>query len=119
MSTAEATLLTRAEQLGDRLAAQRLNRNLTQRQLADDAGVALNTLRRLEAGGRHGDGNWHAAILGRPQQLGTFANPTERAGQILQLSVDLSDMPVEAKPLDLRLSIPALGQGAGHPRSFP
>jgi transcriptional regulator with XRE-family HTH domain len=50
MSTAKATLLTRAEQLGDRLAAQRLNRNLTQRQLADDAGVALNTLRRLEAG---------------------------------------------------------------------
>lgn len=51
MSTSEAALLTRAEQLGGRLAAQRLNRNLTQRQLADSAAVALNTLRRLEDGG--------------------------------------------------------------------
>ncbi|MDI1328333.1 MAG: helix-turn-helix domain-containing protein [Brevundimonas sp.] len=50
MSTSEATVLTRAEQLGGRLAAQRLNRNLTQRQLADNAAVALNTLRRLEDG---------------------------------------------------------------------
>ena len=50
MSTAEATLLTRAAQLGDRLAAQRLNRNLTAARMAGDAGVALNTLRRLEAG---------------------------------------------------------------------
>lgn len=50
MSTSESTLLTRAEQLGERLVAQRLNRNLTQRQLADSAAVALNTLRRLEAG---------------------------------------------------------------------
>ncbi len=50
MSTSEANLLTRAEQLGERLAAQRLNRNLTQRQLADNAAVALNTLRRLEDG---------------------------------------------------------------------
>lgn len=50
MSTSEASLLTRAEQLGERLAAQRLNRNLTQRQLANNAAVALNTLRRLEDG---------------------------------------------------------------------
>ena len=31
MSTSEANLLTRAEQLGERLAAQRLNRNLSLR----------------------------------------------------------------------------------------
>ena len=50
MSPSEATVLTRAEQLGRRLASQRLNRNLTQRQLADNAAIALNTLRRLEDG---------------------------------------------------------------------
>jgi transcriptional regulator with XRE-family HTH domain len=43
-------IAARAEQLGRRLAAQRLNRNLTQRQLADAAAVSINTLRRLEAG---------------------------------------------------------------------
>lgn len=43
-------IATRAEALGRRLAAQRLNRNLTQRQLADAAAVSINTLRRLEAG---------------------------------------------------------------------
>ena len=43
-------IATRAEELGRRLAAQRLNRNLTQRQLADAAAVSINTLRRLEAG---------------------------------------------------------------------
>lgn len=50
MSTSEAALKTRLDQLGQRLAAFRLNRNLTQRQLADDAAVSLNTLRRLEDG---------------------------------------------------------------------
>jgi len=43
-------IATRAEELGRRLSAQRLNRNLTQRQLADAAAVSINTLRRLEAG---------------------------------------------------------------------
>lgn len=43
-------IVTRTQELGGRLAAQRLNRNLTQRQLADAAAVSINTLRRLEAG---------------------------------------------------------------------
>lgn len=50
MPESKANVATRSEQLGERLAAQRLNRNLTQRQLADSAAVALNTLRRLEDG---------------------------------------------------------------------
>lgn len=50
MSISEAKLQTQAAQLGARLAAYRLNRNLTQRQLAQDAAVSLNTLRRLEDG---------------------------------------------------------------------
>ncbi len=39
----------RAE-LGTRMARQRLARNVTQAALAEDAGIALRTLRRLEAG---------------------------------------------------------------------
>lgn len=50
MSEALNRIVTRGEELGRRLAAQRLNRNLTQRQLADAAAVSINTLRRLEAG---------------------------------------------------------------------
>lgn len=50
MTLPEATVFSRAERLGERLAAQRLNRNLTQRQLAESAAVSLNTLRRLESG---------------------------------------------------------------------
>lgn len=50
MSDALNHIVTRAQELGERLAAQRLSRNLTQRQLADAAAVSINTLRRLEAG---------------------------------------------------------------------
>ncbi|QTC88424.1 helix-turn-helix domain-containing protein [Brevundimonas pondensis] len=50
MAEAETNLIRRARVLGERLAAQRLSRNLTQRQLSEDAGVGINTLRRLEAG---------------------------------------------------------------------
>lgn len=50
MSTSEAKLKLQAAELGHRLAAYRLSRNLTQRQLASDAAVSLNTLRRLEDG---------------------------------------------------------------------
>ncbi|MET3664887.1 helix-turn-helix transcriptional regulator [Caulobacter sp. 1776] len=50
MPISEITLRTQVRQLGERLAGHRLNRNLTQRQLADDAAVSLNTLRRLEDG---------------------------------------------------------------------
>lgn len=50
MSISEAKLQTQAARLGQQLAAYRLNRNLTQRQLAGDAAVSLNTLRRLEDG---------------------------------------------------------------------
>lgn len=50
MTISEPLLADRVGRLGQRLAAQRLARNLTQRQLADEAAVALNTLRRLEAG---------------------------------------------------------------------
>lgn len=39
-----------AERLGRGLAAERLSRNLTQDQLATEAGVSLSTLRRLEDG---------------------------------------------------------------------
>lgn len=50
MAESDTDLARRARVLGERLAAQRLSRNLTQRQLSDDAGVGINTLRRLEAG---------------------------------------------------------------------
>lgn len=50
MPLSESAILDRAQRLGERLAAQRLNRNLTQRQLAENAAVSLNTLRRLESG---------------------------------------------------------------------
>ncbi len=50
MALSEAALLDRAGRLGERLAAQRLTRNLTQRQLAASAAVSLNTLRRLGRG---------------------------------------------------------------------
>lgn len=42
----EATLA----ELGQRLARARLNRNLSQAQLAEEAGVSLRTLQRLEGG---------------------------------------------------------------------
>ena len=38
------------EELGHRLAASRLEKNLTQVQLAEEAGVSKSTLQRLEAG---------------------------------------------------------------------
>lgn len=50
MSLPEAAIQDRARRLGERLAAQRLSRNLTQRQLAERAAVSLNTLNRLENG---------------------------------------------------------------------
>ncbi len=50
MPLSESAILDRAQRLGDRLAAQRLSGNLTQRQLAGRAAVSLNTLRRLESG---------------------------------------------------------------------
>lgn len=50
MPIADSTIHDRSRRLGERLAAQRLTRNQTQRQLAESAGVSLNTLRRLESG---------------------------------------------------------------------
>ena len=38
------------EQLGDRLSAHRLNRNLTQADLAREAGISKSTVERLESG---------------------------------------------------------------------
>ena len=38
-------------ELGSRIERARLERNLTQRRLAEDASVSVSTLRRLEAGG--------------------------------------------------------------------
>jgi transcriptional regulator with XRE-family HTH domain len=38
------------QQLGERLAALRLARNLTQKQVAEQAGLGLRTVQRLEAG---------------------------------------------------------------------
>lgn len=50
MSVSESIIRKRAEQVGERLAAQRLSRNITQRDLASDAAISLATLKRLEAG---------------------------------------------------------------------
>jgi len=50
MPIAEAEIDRQAERLGRGLAAERLSRNLTQAQLATEAGVSLSTLRRLEDG---------------------------------------------------------------------
>jgi transcriptional regulator with XRE-family HTH domain len=36
--------------IGEGISRYRLNRNLTQTQLADDAGVSLSTLNRMESG---------------------------------------------------------------------
>ncbi|MDE2721464.1 helix-turn-helix transcriptional regulator [Candidatus Palauibacter polyketidifaciens] len=49
---ADETLTSRALriELGRRLAKLRLARNVTQRTLAEDAGIGLRTLRRIEAG---------------------------------------------------------------------
>lgn len=50
MSISESAIKRRTEQIGERLAAQRLSRNLTQRDLAASAAISLATLKRLEAG---------------------------------------------------------------------
>lgn len=50
MPVPDIKLEARLSQLGEGLAAYRLNHNLTQRQLADDASVSINALRRLEGG---------------------------------------------------------------------
>lgn len=50
MPPSQDHIASRARELGGRLAAQRLNRNWTQRRLAEDAAVSINTVRRLEAG---------------------------------------------------------------------
>ena len=50
MSAPDIKLEARLSQLGEGVAAYRLNHNLTQRQLADEASVSLNALRRLEGG---------------------------------------------------------------------
>nr|WP_312444226.1 helix-turn-helix transcriptional regulator [Brevundimonas naejangsanensis] len=50
MPIAEAEIDRQAERLGRGLAAERLSRNLTQAQLATEAGLSLSTLRRLEDG---------------------------------------------------------------------
>ena len=46
----ENTDNTILEELGERLARSRLNRNLTQAQLANEAGVSKRTVERIEAG---------------------------------------------------------------------
>jgi len=50
MPIAEAEIHRQAERLGRGLATERLSRNLTQAQLATEAGLSLSTLRRLEDG---------------------------------------------------------------------
>ena len=50
MPIAEAEIHRQAERLGRGLATERLSRNLTQTQLATEAGLSLSTLRRLEDG---------------------------------------------------------------------
>ena len=50
MAISQPEIRRRLRQLGERLAAQRLSRNLAQIDLAAEAGISLATLRRLEAG---------------------------------------------------------------------
>lgn len=50
MARSDADLQRRMRQLGERLAAQRLGRNLTQLDLAKEAATSVSTVRRLEAG---------------------------------------------------------------------
>lgn len=50
MALADKDIRRRLQALGEQLAAQRLSRNLTQRDLAREAGTSVNTVRRLEAG---------------------------------------------------------------------
>lgn len=48
--TQQSTDSTTLQEIGARLAQYRLNRNLTQEQLAREAGVSLSTLNRMESG---------------------------------------------------------------------
>lgn len=50
MSISKAEVAHRLSRLGARVANHRLGRNLTQKQLALEAGVSLSTIRRLEDG---------------------------------------------------------------------
>ena len=50
MSRSQAEIEQLAARIGRGLAAERLSRNLTQAQLATEAGLSLSTLRRLEDG---------------------------------------------------------------------
>lgn len=50
MSRSEAEIEQLTARIGRGLAAERLSRNLTQAQLAAEAGLSLSTLRRLEDG---------------------------------------------------------------------
>mgnify|MGYP003472449646 CR=1 FL=1 len=61
--------------LGERLAGLRLTRNLTQRQLAEQAGLGLRTVQRLEQGAAatHLSGFIRVCrVLGLVEQLDTF-----------------------------------------------
>lgn len=50
MAYSDADIKRRTRQLGERLAAQRLSRNLTQAELAREAATSVSTVRRLEDG---------------------------------------------------------------------
>jgi len=50
MAQSDEDVKRRMHQLGDRLVAQRLGRNLTQLDLAREAATSVSTVRRLEAG---------------------------------------------------------------------
>ena len=63
-------------EIGSRLARMRLSRNVTQSMLAQDAGVGVRTLRRLEAG--------------EPSTLDTFLR--------VALALDLGDAILDAMP---------------------
>ena len=58
------------QELGDRLARYRLNRNLTQGALAQEAGVSLRTLIRLE----HGESTHLTNLMRVLRALGLLAN---------------------------------------------
>ena len=63
-------------EIGSRLARLRLSRNVTQSMLAEDAGIGVRTLRRLEAG--------------EPSTLDTFLR--------VALALDLGDVVISAIP---------------------
>jgi transcriptional regulator with XRE-family HTH domain len=77
------------KQIGERLARLRLSRNLTQQQLAEQAGVGLRTLQRLELGAAATQLSGFVRVcrvLGLLERLETLV-PNEAASPMAQLKL--------------------------------